>query len=45
MSVTEILAGIAIFLAVISIFPATEKYPLLSVAVLLVGIALFLIGR
>jgi hypothetical protein len=45
MGVDQILALIAGGLAVVSLFPQAEKWPLLSVAVLLVSIAVFLPGR
>lgn len=37
-----ILCVVALFLAVISLFPAAANYPLISVAVLLLAIALYL---
>jgi hypothetical protein len=43
-SIVAILAIIVILLAVISLFPAANSYPLTSVAVLLLGIALLVIG-
>ena len=41
MTVAAILAAIAGLLALVSIFPAAEKFPLLSVATLLLAIAIF----
>lgn len=42
MSAILILAFVAGALAIISMFPATEKFPLLSVASLLLAICVFL---
>lgn len=44
MSAIAILAAVAGLLAVISLWPPTEKYPLLSVAALLLAIAVYLSG-
>ena len=43
--VIEILALVIILLAVISLIPQAAQWPLLSVAVLLGGVALFLVGK
>jgi hypothetical protein len=40
--VVEILALVALVLAVLSLIPATSSYPLLNVAVLLLAVALAL---
>jgi hypothetical protein len=45
MGIVEILAIIVILLAVLSLIPQTSQWPMLSVAMLLVGIALFFIGK
>ncbi len=45
MTVSAILFLIAGLLALLSIFPASREYPLLSVAVLLCAIAGYLIGK
>jgi hypothetical protein len=45
LSVVAVLALIAGLLAVLSLIPTASQYPLLNVAVLLVSVALFLVGR
>lgn len=42
MTVVTILAGIALLLAILSLIPSTNQYPLLNVAVLLLAIVLLL---
>lgn len=45
MSVVHILALIAGGLFVLSLFPAAEKFPLVSVGGLLLSVAMLLVGR
>lgn len=45
MGVIAILSIVILLLAVLSLIPAASQYPLLNVAVLLAGVALFLVGR
>ncbi len=45
MPVIAILALIALILAVVACFPQTNSYPLNSVAVILLAIAVFIMGR
>jgi hypothetical protein len=44
LSVIAILALVALLLAIVSVFPQAANYPLISVAVILLAVALFLVG-